>query len=93
LEWLLFILAGALAGVVRTVIEGKGVLVLPHVVVRRGVKMLNLGFLSAAIIGGLAGYVAPYALGVDTLIAALAGFAGSHVIEHLVEKRLKLPAT
>jgi len=92
LEWLVYILAGALAGIVRTVIEGKGIIILPHVVERDRVKMFNLGFLSAAVIGGLAGFIAPYGYGADTLMAALAGFAGSHVIEHLAERKLKLPA-
>jgi len=91
LEWLVFIVAGVLAGIVRSVVEGKGVIVLPHLVVKRGVKCLNLGFLSSAVIGGLAGYAAPYGLGLDTLIAVLAGYVGSHVVEHLVERKLGLP--
>jgi len=91
LEIVVLLIAGAFGGIVRTVAENKGVLVLPHFITRRGVRMLNLGFLSSAIIGAGAGFVVPHALGVDTLIAFLAGFVGSHLIEHFAERLIGLP--
>jgi len=91
IEVLVFFAAGAFGGLVRTLVEGKGLLVLPHVVTRKGVKMLNLGFLSSAVIGAAAGLIAPYSLGVDAVIALLAGFVGSHLIEHSAERLIGLP--
>jgi len=59
--------------------------VLPKVRRRR----IDLGFLSAVIIGAFAGSIAPYSLGVDTVIAAISGYVGMDAIENLVERAIR----
>jgi len=84
-EVILFAFAGAAGGLIRAIITGEGVLPLPKL--RRG--RLDLGFLSAVVIGAFAGVLAPYELGVNGLIAAMAGYIGTDAIENLFERVAK----
>ena len=87
---ILYALTGAGGGLIRTVVTGKGIIVLPRVHEKPGgSRHLNLGFLAPMAIGALAGYLAPTALGVDGIVAAMAGYAGTDFLENLVERRLK----
>jgi len=88
---LLYILIGALAGIVRALVTGKGLLMLPKVEEVNGALYVNCGFILAAIIGGFTGAIAPYVLGVDCVIAALAGYVGEDFIENSVERVLGYP--
>ena len=86
---LISILAGVGGGVVRAIITGKGIITLPSIhKVAGGSSHLNLGIIAPMAIGALAGYVAPYSLGVDGVVAALAGYAGTDLIENMVERTL-----
>lgn len=85
-----YALMGAAGGFVRTVITGKGIIPLPRIEhPTEGSPHLNLGFLAPMAIGALAGYLAPAALGVDSVVSAMAGYAGSDFLENLIERRLK----
>jgi len=83
-EVLIYALAGGFGGLVRSVITGEGVIVLPKVHEGR----VDLGILTSVIIGMFAGMIAPYSLGVDGVIAALAGYAGADFIENALERKL-----
>ena len=86
----IYALTGAAGGFIRAVITGKGVIPLPRVErAPGGSPHLNLGFLAPMAIGALAGYLAPAALGVDSVVSAMAGYAGSDFLENLIERRLK----
>jgi hypothetical protein len=85
-----YALMGAAGGLIRTVITGKGIIPLPRVEEKvGGSRHLNLGFLAPMAIGALAGYLAPAALGVDSVVSAIAGYAGSDFLENLIERSLK----
>jgi len=84
-EIIVFVIAGALGGLVRQVVTGEGILPLPKL--HEG--KLDLGFTSAMIIGAFAGWLAPYSLGVDSVIAGLAGYVGQDFIENTVERLLR----
>jgi len=88
-EPLFFALAGGFGGVVRMLVTGKGLLLLPKVEVKEGHRFVNLGFLAPVVIGLAAGLVAPYALGVNTVMALLAGYVGADFIENLAEVRIR----
>jgi len=90
-EVILYVIAGAVAGIVRLIITKKGVIPLPKIVEQQGSKYLNLGFIAPLIIGGFAGWIAPKVLEVNTVIAAIAGWAGADFLENLIERLLKLP--
>jgi len=79
---LVFALAGLFGGFVRAVVTGEGVLILPRVRKRR----VDLGFLSSVIVGTFAGVIAPYGLGVNAVVAALAGYVGTDFLENLAER-------
>jgi len=81
-EALIFAGAGLFGGFVRAIVTGEGLLVLPKV--RRG--RVDLGFLSSVIVGTFAGLIAPYGLGVNAVVAALAGYAGTDALENLAER-------
>ena len=81
---LCFALAGLAGGLVRAIVTGEGSLILPHVHERR----VDLGSLSSLIIGAIAGVVAPYAIGVNSVIAFFAGYIGNDVLENLAERAL-----
>jgi len=91
MEVILFALAGFFAGIVREIVTGKGRILLPKKERYNEHEFLNLGFLAPAIIGALAGYLAPYSLGVNTVVAAMAGYVGADFIENIIERALKLP--
>jgi len=84
-EIIFFAVAGAAGGLVRQIVTGEGVLPLP----KKYEGKLDLGFVSALIIGAFAGWIAPYSLGVDSVIAGLAGYAGQDAIENILERVLK----
>lgn len=88
---LFYALAGAFGGFIRAIITGKGVILLPHIVVQDGQKYLNLGILAPLLIGAFAGWIAPTKLGVDSVVGALAGYSGADLIENLVERAFRLP--
>jgi len=90
-ETLLYIAIGAIAGVVRAVVTGKGLLMLPKIEEINGAQYINAGFLVSAIIGGFAGVIAPYILGVNCIVAALAGYVGEDLIENVIERALGYP--
>jgi len=90
-EVLLYMLIGALAGLVRALVTGKGLLALPKVEEINGTLYINSGFLLAAVIGGFAGAIAPYVLGVNCVVAALAGYVGEDFIENAIERTLGYP--
>jgi len=91
MEVILFALAGFFAGIVRAIVTGKGRILLPKKERYNEHEFLNLGFLAPAIIGALAGLFAPYSLGVNTIVAAMAGYVGADFIENVIERALKLP--
>jgi len=90
-EVVLFALSGFFAGIVRAIVTGKGRILLPSREKFNEHEYLNLGFLAPAIIGALAGFIAPYSLGVDLVVSALAGYVGVDFIENVIERVLKLP--
>jgi len=90
-EYLIYILVGALAGFVRALVTGKGLIALPKIERVDDRLYLNAGFITAMIIGAFTGAVAPYTLGVNTVVAALAGYVGEDFIENLIERVLGYP--
>jgi len=91
IEVVIYLIVGAFAGFVRAVVTGKGLIALPQVETINGKKYLNLGFISAMLIGALAGTLAPYALGVNAVISAMAGYVGEDLIENLIERAMGYP--
>jgi len=87
-EFVFYALIGGIAGLVRTVLSGKGLVALPKMETKGSHKFLNLGFIAPIIIGCFAGWIVPYRLGVDCAVAALAGYSGADVIENLIETTL-----
>jgi len=90
MEVVFFALAGAAGGFIRALITGKGVIVLPRIQVVRGSRHLNLGILCPVLIGAFSGWLAPATLGVNSIVAAIAGYSGSDFIENIIERRIKL---
>jgi len=91
MEILWYALAGAFGGFVRAIITGKGLILLPHIDVQDGQKYLNLGILAPLLIGAFAGWIAPTKLGIDSVVGALAGYAGADFLENIVERVMRLP--
>jgi len=91
LEFIIYAIAGFFAGIVRAIVTGKGRILLPKKERYNEHEFLNLGFLAPAIIGALAGLLAPYTLKVNTIVAAMAGYVGADFIENVIERALKLP--
>jgi len=89
MEILFFALAGAAGGFIRAIITGKGLIAVPKVQVVRGSRHLNLGIIAPILIGAFAGWLAPATLGVNSVVAAIAGYSGSDFIENIIERRLK----
>ena len=83
-ELLCYAIAGLSGGLVRAIITGEGSLILPQIHERR----LDLGSLSSLIIGAIAGAVAPYTLGVNSVISFFVAYAGADAIENLAERVL-----
>jgi len=90
-EMALFAAVGLLFGFVRAIVTGKGLIALPRIETKNEHKFLNLGVIAPMIIGAAAGWLAPYSLGVDMVVAALAGYTGADFIENLIERAKKLP--
>ena len=84
LELFYYMIAGLSGGLVRAIVTGEGSLILPQLHERR----LDLGSLSSLIIGGIAGAVAPYAIGVNSVIAFFAGYVGNDLLENLAERAM-----
>jgi len=91
MEIIIYIIIGAIAGLVRAVITGKGLIPLPRVVSKKGHKFINLGFAAPMVIGAVAGWLAPAALGVNTIVSFIAAYAGSDFIENIVERLKRFP--
>ena len=83
-EVFVYALAGMTGGMIRAIVTGEGSLILPRLHERR----LDLGSFSSMIVGAIAGVVAPYAIGVNSVIAFVAGYVGNDVIENLAERGL-----
>ena len=84
---IIWIVAGLIGGLIRTIVTGKGIIALPSVkTVPDGSRHLNLGFVAPMAIGALAGYLTSNSLGVDGAVAAIAGYAGSDLLENVVER-------
>ena len=84
-EVLIYAVAGFFGGLVRILVSGEGVLILPKTYQGR----IDLGFLSSLIIGAIAGSIAPHAIGVNSVIAFFAGYVGNDLLENLAERALK----
>jgi len=91
MEYAFYAIMGFLGGVVRAIVTGKGVILLPRLTEQEGSKYMNLGFLTPALVGAFVGFLAPHAVGTNGVIAGLAGYAGVDMIENLIERALKLP--
>ena len=81
--------AGAMGGFIRTLVSGKGFIVLPAVKDGPEGKRLDLGFIAPMCIGALAGYLGPTSLGTDGMVAAISGYVGTDMLENLAERFLK----
>jgi len=90
-EVVMFAIAGLIGGLIRAIVTGKGLIALPRIQSRDRARYLNLGVLAPMAIGAFAGWLAPHALGVDAVVAALAGYSGTDFIENLIERGKKLP--
>jgi len=88
-EVVLFAVLGGVGGLIRAIITGKGLIMLPKVEEKNRHRFLNLGVLAPIIIGAFAGWLAPHSLGVDSVIAGLAGYVGADFIENLVETKIR----
>ena len=82
-------IAGGLGGLARTLVSGKGIILLPGVKNSPEGRRLDLGFIAPMAIGMLAGYLAPSVLGTDGIVAAMAGYSGADAIENFMERFLK----
>ncbi|KKM96135.1 hypothetical protein LCGC14_1181130 [marine sediment metagenome] len=91
MEYLLYAGLGALGGFVRVLITGKGMIALPRFQEVKGSRHLNLGFLVPLVIGAFAGWLAPATLGVNGVVAAIAGYSGSDMVENIIERARRLP--
>ncbi len=85
---LVLALLGAVGGFVRALVTGKDIILLPRSGEKNGVKFLNMGFLSHALIGAFVGYITSQGLGVDGAVAGLAGYSGPDIIEKVAELRI-----
>lgn len=83
--------AGAVGGLTRLLISGKGRIPLPRVYDLPGhSRHLNLGFLLPVVLGMIAGALVNKALHIDGMVSFMAGYAGSDFIENAIERRLKI---
>jgi len=85
----IFAVVGMVGGLVRAVITGKGLIALPRVEEKDGHRFVNLGVIAPMIIGAFAGWLAPHSLGVNSIMAGLAGYVGADFIENLAETRIR----
>ena len=83
-ELLCYAIAGLSGGLVRAIVTGEGSLILPQLHERR----LDLGSLSSLVIGAIVGVVAPYTLGVNSVISFFAGYTGNDILENISERVL-----
>jgi len=91
MEIFIYIIIGAIAGLVRALISGKGLIPLPRMVSKKGHKFVNLGFLAPMVLGAVAGWLAPATLGINGVVACMAAYSGAAFIENLVERAKRLP--
>jgi len=87
LEILAYALGGALGGLVRELVSHKGVIVLPRKDPETGA--VSLGFISALIVGAVAGILAPWSIGVNFAFSILGGYVGEDFIENLIETKMR----
>ena len=85
----MFAVAGLIGGLIRAIITGKGLIMLPKVEEKNEHHFVNLGVLAPMLIGAFAGWLAPYSLGVDAVVSGLAGYVGADFIENLVETKMR----
>ena len=89
---LIWLVAGAIGGLIRAIITGKGIVLLPRIhVITGGSRHLNLGIVAPILIGAAAGFLTSNSLGVDGVVAFIAGYAGSDMLENLVERNMHKP--
>ena len=79
-----YAIAGLFGGLVRATVTGEGSLILPQLHERR----LDLGSLSSLVIGAIVGAVAPYTIGVNSVISFFAGWTGADFIENVLERAM-----
>ena len=83
----IYLLGGGFGGFTRSVVTGKGFITLPQVVhVNGGSPHLNLGFLAPIVVGALAGLIAPYTIGINGIVSVISGYAGTDMVENLIER-------
>lgn len=87
MEWFIPPLLGSLGALVRILMAGKGVILLPKYEQKGSRYILNLGFLAPALIGACCGWLVPHSIGADGFLSFLSGYSGGHFIEHLIERR------
>jgi hypothetical protein len=85
--WIMLALAGAIGGIVKSLMESNGRVALPAFEVvtdatGKATKYIYLGFVGAGILGFAAGGF----LSVDLMSAFLAGMSSSFVLEKMIEK-------
>ena len=87
IEVLCYAAAGAAGGFIRCLVTGKGHIVLPKIqAIEGGSRHLNLGFIAPVAIGAFAGWLAPAALGINSFVSGIAGYAGADFVENVVER-------
>jgi len=84
---LVYAVGGLVGGLVREIVSHKGIIMLPRKDPEMGT--VNLGSLSALIIGAVCGVLAPWSIGVNAFFSILAGYVGQDFIENLVERKVK----
>lgn len=83
---------GGLGGVIRLLVSGKGLIALPQIIKgKQGNLYLNLGGLLPIIIGSIAGALSRQTLGIDSVVSAIVGYAGTDFLENIIERRLLQP--
>ena len=86
MEILIYCLVGGLAGFLRCAISEKGLVPLPKIEVKGTHRFLNLGILFPIMIGAIAGWLAPSTLGMDSIVAFIAGWGGTDLLENIIER-------
>ena len=75
----------AFGGIIRLLLTGKGLVLLPRLEKKNEHRFLNIRFLAPIIIGILVGITAPELVGRGVTMAFIGGYLGSDVIGNFVE--------